>query len=151
MARKASYKELLGKLSSGTWRVVPQGAAQGEDWGPASLRKRSSSSRIGTKIPPTAGRPPSIDTTDEASRGRLPRDDKALRDRALRMLSVERRLGETSDIETEAKHLISQSEKGIVRIGKIVEMLDSSQSKIKSLSPVAGSPDHNQGSLEASD
>lgn len=60
-------------------------------------------------------------------------------------------MGETSDIESEAKRLISQSELGIERIGKIVEVLDSSQSKIKSLSPVAGSPDHNQGGLEASD
>jgi hypothetical protein len=142
------------------WHVVPKGAAGSlsEEWGPASLR-RPPTKRIGTKVPLSSShsaRPPNIDvsqssTDEEMIRGRLQRDGKTLRDRALRMLSVERRMGETSDIESEAKRLISQSELGIERIGKIVEVLDSSQSKIKSLSPVAGSPDHNQGGLEASD
>ena len=58
----------------------------------------------------------------------------------LRDLSVQRRLGEPSDLQEEAMQLISQSELRIHRIGKICEKLDASSGKFMSLSP-----DHKSG------
>ena len=52
----------------------------------------------------------------EVSRGRRPGGDE----RVLRNLSVQRRLGESNDLQHEASRLISQSEMRIHRIGEVI-------------------------------
>ena len=71
-----------------------------------------------------------INSNFEDARGRV-RDERALRDRHMRILSVERRVGESSSLENQAKELISESEDRIQRIGKIVEMLENVLKKIQ--------------------
>mmetsp|Transcript_9871 Transcript_9871/g.18123 ORF Transcript_9871/g.18123 Transcript_9871/m.18123 type:complete len:113 (-) Transcript_9871:349-687(-) len=78
---------------------------------------------------------PSSAKEEVLNRGRREQRDDDEEERTQRNLSVQRRLGESTDLQHEASQLISQSEMRIHRIGKMVEKLDSSSGKFASLSP----------------
>ena len=136
---EGAYRGILETLSSGKWIVVPKGdgSTAGASWGPNARRSP-------VKLRPASGEASQPQGTNnsacrcvqnvfqtkcllashfsfglKAPEEDFRRDEREREEREERDRSVERRLGESNDLQHEARQLISQSEQRMHRIGKV--------------------------------